>query len=133
VRPSTYRLVLAGLGLTLVLVAAAGLLLIPDGRSQALPAPLEAIEPGRDDTVGAGAQIRVNIAAGYTLTLYLDGVRIPEGETTWIPTTGELGWGPGEGKLLERFSPGNHRLRVAWERTRGVPDPGEFSWSFRSQ
>lgn len=132
-RPSTYRLVLASLGLSMVLVAAAGLVLIPDGRSPVVPAPLEAIEPGIDDTVGAGAQFRVDIATGYTLALYLDGVRIPEAETTWIPTTGELRWGPGESSFLERLTPGIHQLRAVWERTSGVPDPGEFSWSFRSQ
>jgi hypothetical protein len=133
VKSSTYRLVYAGLGLALVAVVVLAVAFAPSGTPTALPAPLVSVFPKPGDSVIRQTSVDVDVAATYTVVLFVDGARIPEAEMTVLPGAGRYSWRPGPGRIIETWSAGIHDVTVTWASTGNVPDTGEFSWTFRVQ
>ncbi len=72
------------------------------------------------------------MATGYTIEIYVDGFRIPEDELFIVEGTGVYSWIPGPDKTILEWSPGRHEVLVRWETRSGLPDVGEYSWTFRA-
>lgn len=130
---SRYRLVYLGLVLALVAVIGATWALSADGDGDALPAAVELISPAPDATVLRQASVVVDMVAGYSIELRIDGVTIPDSELVVSDALGRFEWAPGADKSFEGWAPGLHEIDVSWNTATGLPDIGSFSWSFRSQ
>lgn len=132
-RDSTYRLIYVGLGLALVAVVGFTLAFSPSGDPVTLPDQIESLFPAPNDSVIRQSAIDVDMVAGYEISLFVDGIRIPESEITTQVGTAFSTWRPGPGRFIEEWSPGVHEITVEWQRSSGLPDPGSFSWTFRVQ
>jgi len=130
---SRYRLVYLGLGLAFVAVIAATWVLSVDGSRTALPAVVERISPAADATVLRQTSVVVDVVAGYSIELSIDGVRIPASELEESQAIGLFEWTPGPAKSFSEWTPGTHRIDLSWNTATGLPDIGTFSWVFYSQ
>lgn len=129
-----YRLIYLGLGL--VTVAALSLCYVfgRGGDPFVLPPPLEDISPGPYDAVPMQTSLEVDLEVGYAARIYVNGYPIPQSELSFSEGVGVYRFRPGPSSLLmSRWEVGEHTIRVEWEKTYGLPDVGEFSWSFRVQ
>ncbi|MDP8958023.1 MAG: hypothetical protein M3N51_02215 [Actinomycetota bacterium] len=127
-----YRLIYVGLALGLVAVVAIGLAFgSPEGRDIGLPEPVEGVSPLPGETVLRQARLEIDMPVGYRVEIFVDGQRIPESEVDHVEATGLHSWSPGPGRLFTLWTPGEHSVRITWDSTSGLPDPGEFHWSFR--
>lgn len=122
-----------GLGLALVAVIGATWALSADGEPRSLPAAVELIAPAPDATVSRQASVVVDMVAGYSIELTVDGVTIPASELVELPALGRFEWTPGTDKSLPEWVPGPHEVRLSWNTAVGLPDIGSYSWVFRSQ
>jgi hypothetical protein len=132
-KDTTYRRVYIGLGLALVAVVATAMALNPSGTPVELPEPLERVFPLPNDSVIRQTVIEIDLQVGYDLALFVDGFRVPPVEIEIQAGTNLHSWQPAPGRFLEAWEPGTHEVRVEWERTSGLPDPGSYSWAFRVQ
>ncbi len=128
-----HRLVYAGLGLALVALVAALVALWPTGEETPLPDPLEAIFPLPGDLVVRQTAIEIDLPVGYTVELFVDGLRIPANEIGFTEATGISIWQPDAFSVIPEWTPGEHTVFVAWDTAVGRPAPGRFEWSFRVQ
>ncbi|MGH8874672.1 MAG: hypothetical protein ACRDVM_05395 [Acidimicrobiia bacterium] len=127
-----YRLVYAGLALALVAIIALGVAFGGNGEPAELPGPIEAISPLPGDSVLRQAVIEVDFPVGYRAELWVDGFRVPDSEITFVEATGVLRWGPSPtSTYLTEWTPGEHTALVRWDTITGLPDTGEFEWTFR--
>ena len=132
-KTSTYRLIYLGLGLALVAVVVLAVAFSPNGTPTVLPDPVASVFPKPGDSVIRQTSIDVDMAATYTMVLYVDGIRIPETEMTVLSGPGRYSWRPAPGRIIETWTAGTHQLRIIWDRVGGAPDTGEFAWTFRVQ
>lgn len=128
----SYRLVYIGLGLLALAVVALGFVFYREGTPVELPPPLEAVSPSPGQTVIRQAAIEVDLEVGYRATIYIDGQ--PVSDADFIPATGVYSWAPHPNSaVLTEWTPGEHTVRVEWQRASGTPAVGSFEWSFRVQ
>ena len=104
----------------------------PLGVESTLPEPVEEVFPLPGDTVVRQTAIEIDLPVGYSLTLEVDGIRIPHAEIGFTTGTGRFIWQPGPDRLFEVWTAGEHTVTIRWDRVSGGrPDPGEFTWVFR--
>ena len=129
---SRYWKIYLGLGLALVSVVALGIVFgSPDRPGGGRPAQIEAISPEAGETVVRQTRIEVDVPSGYAIDLYVDHLMIPTDELFFIEGTGVYSWQPGVGQIITELSPGQHEVLVQWRTMSGLPDVGEYSWTFR--
>ena len=134
-------MIYAGLGLVLVAVLAFGFAFGSSGEAPARPEVIEELSPLPGDQVPRQTPIEVDIPVGYALEIWIDyrgsggaeanWVKVPTTEIVVIPETGVHSWRPAPNQLLEAWIPGSQRVRLVWTTTTGLPDPGEYEFSFR--
>jgi hypothetical protein len=125
--------VYVGLGLALVAVVAFGVAFgSPDRPGVGRPTQIEAISPEPGETVIRQTRIEVDVPAGYGIEMYLDGLLIPEEELFFVEGTGVYSWQPGPDRIVTELKPGDHTVLVRWRTLSGLPDVGEYSWTFRA-
>jgi hypothetical protein len=128
-----YRIIFTLLGLALAAVAFGAILLAPSGTPAAVPDVMEGYSPADGSTVLRQIEIAIDLPADYAIVLVVDGVTIPNDEINTIPQTGIFTWRPGETTVIPEWTPGIHTVWVRWDRSSGLPDPGEWTWRFRAQ
>ena len=128
-----YRLIYTVLGLALAAVAIGAVVFAPSGRPTAVPAVVEAYGPLDGTTVLRQIEVEIDLPVGYAITMVVDGVEIPATEITEVPETGRFSWRPTETTILPEWTPGLHTVWIRWDRVSGLPDPGEWIWTFRVQ
>lgn len=127
-----YRAVYLALGLALVTVVGLGVLFgSPDPEGPGRPPQIEAISPEPGETVVRQTAIEVDVPAGYAIDLFVDGLQVPAEELFFVEGTGVYSWQPDTGHRIEELSPGRHEVLVRWRTLSGLPDGGEYSWTFR--
>jgi len=127
-----YRQIIIGSTALLVVRVAFVWMLNPMGTDVALPTPIEGVFPLPGDTVVLQTAIEVDLPIGYSVSLEVDGVLIPQSEVGVTQAVGRYIWQPGPAKLFEAWGAGEHTVTIRWDRIAGGgPDPGEFTWSFR--
>ena len=135
------RLVYGGLGALLLAVILIGVVL-NSGTQDATGPPdiLENLQPSPGSLVLPQTEVLIDVPNEYTIELFIeiftaDGpawVRIPESEiNATLAATGVYRWKPEPNNFIEEWIPGNTRMRVRWDTISGLPDPGEYTWSFR--
>lgn len=126
-----HRLLYGGLTLALAGLVTVVIALAPAGDPGVLPEPLERVFPSPGDAVVRQAAVEVELPVGYHLEMAVDGRAVPPFEIEVTPSTGLWRWQPAPGGSIEQWSPGEHTVTIAWDRTTGRPDPGTFTWVFR--
>lgn len=128
-----YRLIYTVLGLALAVVAIGAVVLAPSGEPTEVPAALEDYSPTDGATVLRQIQVEIDLPVDYEIQLVIDGVTIPAGEIEATPETGKYVWRPDDNTIIPEWTVGIHTVWVRWDRISGLPDPGEWRWSFRVQ
>lgn len=129
-----YRLVYLGLGFLAVAAVVLGIAFGGGGEPIRLPSPIESLTPRPSDRVLSQAVLEVDLEPGYTARIFVDGFEIPATEIVFIEATGVHRWQPSVSSVIfDTWTPGNHTVRVSWDTLSGLPQPGEFIWTFRVQ
>lgn len=131
--PTRYRIAFLLLGIALALIVIFAVVFAPGGGEFELPAAVESISPGNDETVLRQIDLTIDMAVGYDIELFVDGVRIPESEIAFTEATGVHVWHPGPPSAPTEWSAGFHSVHINYERISGRVDVGSVSWVFRVQ
>lgn len=128
-----YRLTFTLLGLALAAVAIAAVVFAPDGRPSEAPAVVESFAPADGATVLRQIKVQIDLPVDYQITMVVDGVTIPASEINEVSETGQFSWQPEDSTTIPEWTTGFHTVWVRWDRRTGLPDPGEWTWTFRVQ
>lgn len=127
-----YRLMYASLGGLFVLVVAAAVFFgSPEGDDIGLPDAIERLTPSPNETVLRQARIEIDMPVGYALEIFVDNLRVPESEVFYVEGTGVYMWSPGLGQSFIQWERGEHEILLRWDTISGLPDPGEYTYTFR--
>lgn len=130
---SRYRTIYVGLALLLVAVVALGIAFgSPEVPGAGRPPQIEAVSPKPGETVVRQTRIEVDLLAGYAMDLFVDGLLVPDEELFFVEGTGVYSWQPGANRFITELSPGQHEVIIRWRTLSGLPDEGEYSWTFRA-
>ena len=121
------------LGLALAAVAIGAVVFAPSGKQSTPPDVLESYAPADRSTVLRQIGVEIDLPINYAIDLVIDGVPIPDAEIMVTDETGRFTWRPGPTTIIPEWTPGIHTVWVRWDRISGLPDPGEWIWSFRVQ
>lgn len=125
-----YRLIYMGLGLVAVAAIALGIVLSRSGDELVLPVQIEGISPQPGDLVPQQSNVEIDMPVGYQADIYVDGWLVQD--AVFVEGTGVYRWAPSpQNPTITQWSPGEHTIRVVWDKVSGLPDPGEFEWTFR--
>jgi hypothetical protein len=126
----SYRLIYLGLGLVAIAAIAFAVALGRGGEELVLPDQVEAISPGQGDLVPPQASVEIDLPVGYRADIYVDGWLVED--AVFVEGTGVYRWRPSaDNPTITEWVPGEHTIKVVWDKFSGLPDPGEFSWTFR--
>ena len=128
-----HRIISTLLGLALAIVAIGAVVFAPSGRLTEAPETLESYSPSDGANVLRQIQIEIDLPVGYEIVLVVDGVTIPTDEINVIEPTGRFTWRPSDTTIIPEWSVGFHTIWARWDRSTGLPDPGEWIWTFRVQ
>ena len=128
-----YRLTFTLLGLALAAVAIGAVVFAPSGSESIPPDVVESYSPEDNSTVLRQIDIEIDLPVNYHIDLVVDGVAIPDEEISVTEETGKFRWAPGPTTIIPEWTTGLHTVWVRWDRTTGLPDPGEWIWTFRVQ
>jgi len=128
---NTYRLIILSLTGLLIFTIYLGMSFYQqNNESFVLPTPLENIYPLPNDQVPQQVSLEIDLPVGYELTLIVDNYIIPENEIQYVEATGVYIWKPRVNRTFEQWSPGSHLIRISWDTISGLPDYGEYEWTF---
>lgn len=129
-----YRFIYVGLGALAVAIVALGFAFSGGGDPVELPEPVESVFPLPGDAVLMQAFVEVDMQVGYEVSIYVDGFLVPANEVEFVEATGVARWAPSPASLyLDAWTPGEHTVTIVWDTVTGLPDRGEFTWTFRVQ
>lgn len=128
--PVPYRYIYIGLGFLLVAAVSFGLAFGGNGDPVVLPGPIESISPSPGDLVPVQSRVEIDFEVGYRADVYVDGWLMQDVQV--VNATGVHRWAPSSSNpTINEWSPGEHTIRVVYDTVNGLPDPGEFEWTFR--
>ena len=128
-----YRVTYALLAVALLAIVGASILFIPSGDPEKLPTAVESYSPKDGDIVANPIKVVIDLLADYDAEFVIDGVPIPPEDVDSILATGRHQFTPGEGKAIERWSPGSHTVVVSWTGGPSQIDVGTLVWTFTVQ
>lgn len=128
-----YRIILLLLGIGFIAVVLGAVLLAPEGSPSPLPDAVNRIDPGDGELRFGQPSVVLDLEPGYRASLAIDGVAIPDDQVIWTQSTGLHVFDSGPGKAIESFRPGFHLVETSWNGPSGRPDPGNLTWTFRTQ
>ena len=126
----SYRLIYLGLGLVAVAAIAFGIVFATEGDEILLPGPVESVSPEPGHLVPPQASIEIDLEVGYQAQIYVDEWLVSD--ATFVEGTGVYRWAPSPtNPTINEWTTGEHTVRVVYDTVTGLPNPGDFSWSFR--
>ena len=126
----SYRLIYLGLGLVAVAAIAFGIVFTTEGDEILLPGPVESVSPEPGHLVPPQASIEIDLEVGYQAQIYVDEWLVSD--ATFVEGTGVYRWAPSPtNPTINEWTSGEHTIRVVYDTVNGLPNPGDFSWSFR--
>jgi len=128
-----YRVTYSLLGLALVVIIGASILFIPSGDPETLPDAVENYSPRDGDLVTNPIKVVIDLLPNYGVQFVIDGQSIPADQVDSILETGRHQFIPGEGKVIERWSPGSHTVVASWFGGPSGIDAGTLVWTFTVQ
>ncbi len=128
-----YRIVYAILGVLFAAVVLGSVFLIPSGEENVLPAAVESFSPGDGDIAIEPVTVVIDLQPNYDAQFVIDGITIPAEQVDAIVQTGRYEFEPGPGKVIERWTPGDHTVVVTYAGGQNRLDVGTVVWTFRVQ
>jgi hypothetical protein len=128
-----YRVTYTLLAIALAAIIGGSILLIPAGDPEQLPDAVERYSPGEGDLAINPIKVMIDLKPNYTVRFIIDGTPIPEDQVSSIVETGRYEFEPGPGKIIERWSPGEHTVVATWVGGVRSADAGTLVWTFRVQ
>jgi len=128
-----YRITFTLLGLALAAIAIGAIVFAPNGRPSGAPETVESYAPADGATVLRQIKVEIDLPVEYQIIMVVDGITIPSSEVSEVPETGQFSWEPNDDSIILEWTPGFHTVWVRWDRRTGLPDPGEWIWTFRVQ
>jgi hypothetical protein len=128
-----YRVTYTVLAAALVAIVGASILFIPSGDPEQLPEAVERYSPRDGDTAINPVMVMIDVQPNYEVRFIIDGTTIPQEDVDAIVQTGRYQFEPGEGKIIERWSPGEHTVVATWIGGAAGTDAGTLVWTFRVQ
>jgi hypothetical protein len=126
----SYRLIYLGLGLVAVAAIAFGIVFATEGEAVQLPDEIESVSPDAGTLVPPQTTIEIDLLVGYNAEIYVDNWLVTD--AIFVEGTGVYRWAPSPSNpTINEWTPGEHTVRVVYDTVNGLPDPGDFSWSFR--
>ncbi len=127
-----YRIVYLLLGVALIAVIVGAVLFIPSGDPEDLPDAVESYSPQDGDIVVQPIKVVLDLQPNYDAEFIIDGTPIPAEQVDSILATGRHQFEPGPGKVIERWSPGDHTVVATYIGPNQL-DVGTVVWTFRVQ
>ncbi|MDK1009480.1 MAG: hypothetical protein QGM46_00460 [Actinomycetota bacterium] len=128
-----YRVTYTLLALVLLSIIGGSILFIPSGDPETLPAAVERYAPRDGDIVINPISVMIDVAPNYQVRFVIDGTPIPESQVDSIVEIGRYEFAPGPGKVIERWTPGNHTVVATWSGGIAGTDVETLVWTFRVQ
>jgi len=128
-----YRITYALLALALVAIIGGSVLFLPSGDPEQLPAAVESYSPRDGDLVTNPIKVVIDLLPNYGVQFVIDGIAIPDEDVDSIIETGRHQFTPGEGKVIERWSSGDHTVVASWIGGPSQIDVGTLVWTFTVQ
>ena len=128
-----YRVTFALLAVALIAVIGGSVLLIPAGDPEQLPSAVERYSPRDGDIAINPVSVMIDLKPNYTAEFVIDGAPIPIDQMNAIPETGRYEFVPGPGKVIERWTSGNHTVIATWLGGPNNIDVGALVWTFQIQ
>lgn len=126
----SYRHIYLGLGLVAVAAIAFGIAFATEGDEILLPGPVESVDPEPGHLVPPQTSIEIDLEVGYVAEIYVDNWLVSD--ATYVEGTGVYRWTPSPtNPTISEWTSGEHTIRVVYDTVNGLPDPGDFSWTFR--
>ena len=128
-----YRVTYTLLGVALLLIIGASIMFIPAGDPEQLPAAVDRYAPQDGDITINPVKVLIDVQPYYEVRFVIDGTTIPVSDMDVIIETGRYQFEPGEGKIIERWAPGEHTVVATWIGGTAGTDAGTLVWTFRVQ
>ncbi|MDK1019419.1 MAG: hypothetical protein QGD89_08470 [Actinomycetota bacterium] len=128
-----YRITYTLLGLVLLAIIGSSILFIPSGDPEQLPAAVDRYAPRDGDIVLNPIKVMIDVQPYYEVHFVIDGIPIPAQDMDNIVEIGRYEFIPGEGKAIERWTPGDHTVVATWTGGSAGTDVGTLVWTFRVQ
>ncbi|MDP9494558.1 MAG: hypothetical protein M3P87_04895 [Actinomycetota bacterium] len=126
----SYRHIYLGLGLVAVAAIAFGIAFATEGDEILLPGPVESVAPEPGHLVPPQTSIEIDLEVGYVAQIYVDNWLVSD--ATFVEGTGVYRWTPSPtNPTISEWTSGEHTIRVVYDTVNGLPDPGDYSWTFR--
>jgi hypothetical protein len=102
-------------------------------REGRIDSAVEQVVPGDGDAALRQGQIGVDLEAGWTAVLAVDGKEIPEDQLRRNDPLNQVFFTPGEGQEIEELEPGPHRASaLIWRTASQTRNEGRtVNWEFR--
>lgn len=93
---------------------------------------VEDLIPARDSQVPQQSRVGIDLVTGWSGTLVINGIEIPEDELSETPELGLIEYSPGEGRTVEQLSGGRNCVRaVVWPLSEGRDEGArDIGWCF---
>mgnify|MGYP003403633363 CR=1 FL=1 len=93
---------------------------------------VEALIPRRNSQVLQQSNVGIDLVVGWSGTLVINGVEVPEDELATTPEIGLIEFTPGEGKAVEQFQAGQNCVTaIIWPLSQGRgPADRRIPWCF---
>lgn len=125
-----YRLIYMGLALLGVAALIFGFVFAKEGREVELPDALQSVSPLPGELVPPQTPVEFVLPVGYRAEIWVNGW--PVTDFTFVEATGVHRWAPSPSHPdIQAWPVGENHVRIVWDRFAGLPDPGEFEWTFR--
>ncbi len=105
----------------------------PDTPATGTDTAVEALVPRNGDAALRQAEIGIDLEAGWTAVLAVDGREIPEDQLRRNEPLNQVFFAPGEGREIEELEPGPHvASAVIWRPAEQAREDGRtVTWRFR--
>ncbi len=125
-----YRVTYTLLAVALLAIIGVSILFIPSGDPEQLPVAVQRYAPHDGDIAINPVKVVFVVQPNYDVSFVIDGTTIPNDEVDAIPEIGRFQFDPGEGKTIERWSPGEHVVIASWTGGAAGTDAGTLVWTF---
>lgn len=120
-------------GVAAILMGIAIVIYLGNPRSTDLPIAIQSVSPTAGSTVVLQSDVVVDLAAGYTASIDINGVPIPPEEVVEAAALNQIRFSPGPGKVRERLFTEQNCVRVTyWLIAEGPDSPQQYSWCFNA-
>lgn len=128
----TRRLIVIGLvALAAIFFALAVTVQVTNPENNGLPLAIQSVSPAQGDEVLNQVEITVDLAAGFTGELELNGREIPDDELSKVDGLNIISYRPAPGKTVESLLPEENCVRLrSWEIAAGPANPQIYTWCF---